>query len=340
MQHHVNKTQAIVAGLKLDETDLSILNIARFLAKKLHAPLHLVHAVRPMFSYVGSGDVTINPYYGYETNWSDKEERDAKEKFARLHETIDDVELHTAVLRDFPADALLTYAHEQKAGLLLCAVSMEDKSRNRFLSGLSTGLSLASDSDIPVLLVPKTQKLKLEHGLRIMVADNFESEGERALRAGMSLANALHAEQLTHVHVQDTSFGDIDKMIESVRESMLLGNLEADPLLNREYYMEQVRAKGREELIRRCHQSKIKALNSTIYEAVTAFGNPADEVHTEVLRTGSQLMVFGRHHMIRRKTLSLGRIPYNAMIEDGVATLIVPDEDLAGNSFFNVGVSQ
>ncbi|RYZ58279.1 MAG: universal stress protein [Proteobacteria bacterium] len=315
------------------------MNTARFLAKKLHAPLHLVHAVRPAFSYVGSGDVTINPYYGYETSWSEKEERDSKAKIARLLESIDDVEVHSAILRDFPADALLTYAHEQKAGLILSGVSMEDKSRNRVLSGLSTGLSLASDSDIPVLLVPKTQKLRLEQGLRIMVADNFEREGELALTAGMSLANALHAEQLTHVHVQDTSFSDIDKMIESVRESVLLGNMEADPLLNREYYMEQVRAKGREELIRRCHQTKVKALNSTIYEAVTAFGNPVNEVHAEVLRTGSQLMVFGRHHMIRRKTLSLGRIPYSAMIEDGVATLIVPDEGLAGNSFFNVGAS-
>jgi nucleotide-binding universal stress UspA family protein len=339
MQHHVNKTQAIVAGLKLDDSDISLLKTARYLAKKLHAPLHLVHAVRPIFSYVGSGDVTINPYYGYETSWNDKEEKESKEKMSRLLESIDDVEIHSAILRDFPADALLTYAHEQKSGLLLCGVSLEDKSRNRFLSGLSTGLSLASDSDIPVLLIPKSQHLNLEHSLRILVADNFEREGELALIAGISLANSLHAEQLTHVHVQDTSFSDIDKMIESVRESMLLGNIPSDPLLNREYYMEQVRAKGREELIRRCHEAKVKSLNSTIYEAITAFGNPADEVHTEVLRTGSRLMVFGRHHMIRRKTVSLGRIPYSAMIEDGVATLIVPDDSLAENSFLNVGAS-
>lgn len=325
MQNYVNKTRPIVAALLLDATDQAILSAARFLARKLHAPLQLVHAVRPMFSYVGSGDIVINPYYGYESHFSENEERDAKVKLEALRETIDEVEVSSEVLRDFPAEAILDFAQDKHAGLIICGVRPDDKERHRLLSGLSTAFSLASDADVPVLLIPIDRPIPFDRPLRMLIADNLESEGEEALEVALALAHALHAEQLTHIHVQETSYGEIDKMIESVRESMLKGAIPANPILNRDVYIEGVRTKTRDELLRRCHSSAAAALNSTVYEPVVAFGHPADEVHDEIQRSGSQIMIFGRHHLIRRKTLSLGRIPYKAMIEEGVATLVVPD---------------
>ncbi len=333
MQNHVNKAKPIVVALLLEPSDRTLLSAGRYLARKLHAPLHLVHAVRPLLSYQGSGDIVINPYYGYELNFSEQGEKTARKKLAALAETIDDVDVHTQVLREFPAEAILTLAQEQQAGLILCGVRSQGEDRNRLFSGLSTGFTLASDAEIPVLLLPLDAKVPFDQSLRLLVADNLESEGEQALKTGLILANALHAEELVHIHVQNMSLTDIDNMIESVRESMILGLIPNDPLLNREYYIERVRSKTREELIRRCHVSK-EALNSTRYEPRIAFGEPAEKIHQEVIRNGTQLMIFGRHHLLRKKTLSLGQIPYHAMIEEGVATLVVPDRMSKDQGFF------
>ncbi|RYG97694.1 MAG: hypothetical protein EON58_09145, partial [Alphaproteobacteria bacterium] len=49
--------------------------------------------------------------------------------------------------------------------------------------------------------------------MKILVADNLEREGEAALSAGLKLANELHAESLTHMHVQDMSYSEVDRMI-------------------------------------------------------------------------------------------------------------------------------
>ncbi len=328
-----NHTKPIIAAVLLEPSDRFIVEAGRFLAKKLHAPLRLVHALRPLFSYVGAGDIVVNPYYGYETTYTDDEEKKARNKLEAMLLEINDLEATADIVRDFPTEAILSYAHEQNAGLILCGVRSEQRDNRRFLSGLSTGFTLASDADMPVLLVPLSKSIPFEDSLRILVADNFEREGEQALVAGLWLAQALYAQRLTHVHVHATTYGEIDKMIAAVREAMVLGQIPSDPLLNRDYYIERVKDMTREELIRRCNGSRVKALNSTIYEPAVGFGEPAEIIHAEVLRSNSQLMVFGRHHLIRRKTLSLGRIPYHAMIEEGIATLIIPDSQKAVRTF-------
>ena len=331
MKNLITANKPIVAALLLDTTDQFILEAAVFLANKLQAPLHLVHAVRPLFSYVGAGDIVVNPYSGYESRFTDAEEGEARSKLDAHRNSLRDLNgllVTTDIVRDFPAEAILNYAQEKDASLIVCGVRSPGEEHKSFLSGLSTGFTLAADAEVPVLLVPLSRTIPLGQSLRILVADNLEGEGERALDAGLWLANALHAAQLTHVHVQNTTYSEIDKMIDSVREGMLMGQIPSDPLLNRDYYMERVRDQTREELQRRVSRLDSEALNNTVYEPVVAFGHPAEAVHAEVLRSASQLMIFGRHHLIRRKTMSLGRIPYHAMVEDGIATLVVPDAEL------------
>ncbi|RZA24690.1 MAG: hypothetical protein EOP10_09160 [Proteobacteria bacterium] len=322
MINHISHQRPILVAVLLNSGDDPILTTARYLARKLHAPLHIVHAVRPMFSYVGAGDIVVNPYYGYEMNFNDKEEQIARSKLDALSGAFDDVEVSTHLIRDFPPEAVLTLADELNAGLIIAGVS-EDA--GGFLSGVSTGFTLASEANVPVLLVPQHEGVRFEGPLRILVADNFGEEGQAALDAAVQLANELHAESLTHVHVQDMSFQDVDRMIESVRESMILGQIPSDPELNREYYIDKVKARTQTELMKRYEESIEPHLNSTRYEAAVGFGKPSEEIHNEVNRVGAQMMVFGRHHLVHRKTLSLGRIPYPAMVEDGVATLVVPD---------------
>jgi nucleotide-binding universal stress UspA family protein len=322
MINHVSQQRPILVAVVLRGQDEPVLATARTLARKLHAPLHLVHAVRPMFSYVGAGDLAINPYYGYEMNFNDKEEQSARAKLEALRTSLDDVAVDTHLIRDFPAEAVLSLADEINAGLIIMGVGEDN---GGLLSGVSTEFTLASEALAPVLLVPSKIQVPFEGPLRILVADNLGEEGQAALMAAVKCANDLHAESLSHVHVQDMSIQDVDRMIESVRESMILGQIPSDPDLNRDYYMEQVRARTQDELIKRYEGLTENQLNSTRYEATVRFGRPAEEIHQEVNRIGAQMMVFGRHHRLHRKTLSLGRIPYSAMVEDGVATLVVPE---------------
>ena len=329
----MNPTQAIVAALSLDSSDTAILQTALYLARTLLTSLELVHAVRPLFTSVGAGDTIVNPHFSYETTYSDQEAKTAENKLQQLASEIDDVVVNTHILRDYPTEAILTVANEIGAGLIICGVR-EPTSKHTFLSGLSTGFSLASYSDIPVLLVPDHKPIRFDRPIRILVADNLEAEGLSALNAGFSLARELHAESLIHMHVQEMSLPEIDRMIETVRDSMILGQIPSDPLLSRDYYIDRVRSRTREEMLRRCLELQAESLNSTQYEAVIAFGTPSDEIHQEVQRIETQIMIFGRHHLLRRKTLSLGRIPYHAMIEEGVSTLVVSNSSSRSSALF------
>jgi len=335
-------TQPLVAAVKLDGSDNEVLSTALHLARRLNARLELVHAVRPIFSYVSAGDMILNPYYGHEMTYADTEEREARIRLSQIIDSLDDARVTGHIIRDFPAEGVMALAHECAAALIICGVRGQagmkagsDTRPKTFLSGLTTGFALAAEAEVPVLLVPPGARMNPE-GLKVLVADSGRGEGEEALRAGVHLANALDAEQLTHMHVQETSLQEIDRMIESVRASILHGHESSTPVVSRELYMERVRAQTREELQNRCTSAGVEALNRTRYETVVSFGNPADEVHAEVLRSDSHLMVFGRHHLIRKKSLSLGRIPYHAMIENGVLTLIVPDAHQEASSSHSV----
>ena len=91
MSQPIMKSNPIVVALQLDESDASVLAAARYLSKQLHAPLELVHAVHPLFAYASAGDLALNPYYGYELNFSDNEAQAAKSRMSTLVQSLDDV---------------------------------------------------------------------------------------------------------------------------------------------------------------------------------------------------------------------------------------------------------
>jgi hypothetical protein len=61
------------------------------------------------------------------------------------------------------------------------------------------------------------------------------------------------------------------------------------------------------------------------YQTAVAFGSPAEELKRIALAHKAQIMIFGRHHMLHKKSFALGKIPYQAMVEEQIATLVVPD---------------
>lgn len=323
--------KAIVVGLSLDATDQDLLHTAIALARKLESPLELVHATQPIFNYMGAGDVVVNPYYGYDRVINDLEDEDARKGLDTLRQTIPaDVKAGVHVLRDYASEALTTIATEVHAGLIICGIS-KDASAN-FLGGMSTAFSLASHAEVPVLIVPLGVKLDVATRPRMLVADNLEVEGRRALEVAIQLADELDCAEICHTHVHQLGITEVQHMVDKVREAMTLGRIPHNPEFSSRIYVEQIRGKINDELRYRFHNSQGAYRVKMRYETLVAFGNPVEELHKITLQHSSQLLVFGRHHLFHRRRFAVGKIPYNAMMEQGVATLIVPDLDSVANT--------
>jgi nucleotide-binding universal stress UspA family protein len=161
----------------------------------------------------------------------------------------------------------------------------------------------------------------------MLVADNLEVEGRRALEAAIQLADELDCAEICHTYVHQLGVSEVQHMVTKVREAMNLGRIPPNPEFSSQTFIDQVRSKFNEELRYRFHNSQGAYRVRPRYDSLVAFGKPAEELHKAALQHRSQILVFGRHHMFHRRRLALGKIPYDAMMEQGMTTLIVPDLD-------------
>ncbi len=322
------RRKAIVVGLVLNKDEQSLIDAACALARKLGSPLELVHATQPIFNYMGAGDVVVNPYFGYDRVISDIEEDEARKSLAKIKNSLpEDIAVNVHVMRDYSSEALSTIASEVHAGMILCAVKKDDK--GNLFGGMSTAFSLASHSDIPVMIVPQGSKIDFNKRPRMLVADNLELEGRRALEAAIQLAADLDSTEISHIHVHQLGQSEVKAMVEKVREAMNLGKIPTNPDFSTETYIDQMKQKIAEDLNYRFHNSQGAALLKSQYHTHVAFGNPAEELQKAAHQYQAQMIVFGRHHLFHKRGFTLGKIPYDAMINEGLATLIVPDLDPA-----------
>lgn len=318
------RNKPIVLGVSLDKNDEFLIQSASTLARKLESPLELVHATQPIFNYMGAGDVVVNPYYGYDRVINDLEDDEARKGLEKVRQTLPtDIKVGLHVLRDYTSEALTTIATEVHAALIICGIS-KIKSNN-FLEGMSTAFSLASHADVPVLILPLDTPMDFANRPRMLIADNLEVEGGRALETAIRLAIELDCAEVCHTHVHKLSITDVQHMVDKVREAMNLGKIPPNPEFSTTTYIDQIRAKIAEELHYRLQNIPGAERIAPHYEALVSFGNPVEELHKTTQNRKTQLLVFGRHHLFHRQRFSLGKIPYDAMMEEGVATMIVPD---------------
>jgi nucleotide-binding universal stress UspA family protein len=314
----------IIVGVSLDKNDELLIQSAAALARRLESPLELVHATQPIFNYMGAGDVVVNPYYGYDRVINDMEDEEARKGLQRVRQTLPaDLAVGIHVLRDYTSEALTTMATELKAGMIVTGLGK--RAGSNLLEGMSTAFSLAAHAEVPVLILPLGQRLAFEEAPRLLVADNMENEGQLALEAAVQMALALNAAAVCHLHVHTLSKKDAEHMVEKVREAMALGRIPVNPEFSTSTYMEQVRETYSDQLRARFRAVPGAAALTPRYQSLVSFGKPVEELHKTTQLHKPQLLVFGRHHLFHRQRFSLGKIPYDAMMEEGVATMIVPD---------------
>lgn len=318
------RRKAIVVGVSLDKKDEVLVQSAAALARRLESPLELVHATQPIFNYMGAGDVVVNPYYGYDRVINDLEDEEARKGLEQFRQSLPaDLQVGLHVVRDYTSEALTTIASEVHAALII--TGMGQRAGSSLLEGMATAFSLASHAEVPVLILPLGRPMDFTDQPRMLVADNMENEGRRALEAAIQMAIELHCSAICHVHVHKLSSKEVQHMVDKVREAMNLGRIPLNPEFSTTTYTEQIRARIAEELQARFRSVPGADTVAPHYQALVSFGKPVEELHKTTQLHKPQLLVFGRHHLFHRERFSLGKIPYDAMMEEGVATMIVPD---------------
>lgn len=317
----------IVVGLSLNDREDHIVQSAVSLAQRTGSQLILVHATEPNRSYLLAREGFALPYEELEQETIDAELVMAQNKMETLRDSLpSSLVCETRVFRDYPEDAIEEVARSSKATLILCGFNRER--HPRFLGGMSTALSLMAHSRHPVMVIPGDRPIDFQnHPHTVLVADDFGSDGEQALKGAMGFCRSIDVDHLVHAHVNTMSYREINQMVEQVRIAMLEGRIPTNPDFTSQAYIEETKADLKNRLKQRIEGIDPAFTHEYKYKTSVRFGAPIEEIHRLTVETKSSVLIFGKHHMLHRGRLSLGKVPYEAMVEPEVATIIVPEPE-------------
>jgi len=315
----------IVLGLDLSDEEDLLLQTAVSLVKKTGSRLVLVHAIQPYRTYATTGEDAILPTDAFEQGMFLSDVEEAKQRLQAIRDRLPpDLLIDIQVCREYPEHALDLVADEANASLIVCG--MRTDPAHSWYGGLSTALSLMGSSRFPVMIVPLT--IVIDFATRdhnILVADNLRDEGLYALQAALGLARSISYKQLIHLHVNPMSYRDINESVDKIRTAMIEGRLPSNPEFEAISYVKHMK-----DELKSLMQERLKLADKDFAQGLhwsprVRFGEPVEELHHLVKESKSDILVFGKHHFLRPKDLELGKIPYQAMIERHVASLVIPE---------------
>lgn len=317
---------SIVLGLDLSDEEDKLIKTAVSLAKKTGSRLVLVHAIQPFRTYTGAGEDLTLPYEVFEQEVHHEDVSEAEQSLYALRDRLpSDLVVDIEVCRDFPENALETVAEKVKASLILCGMRAR-KEDSSWYGGMSTALSMMASSKFPVMILPLSTEIDFatrEHN--ILVADNLQEEGLTALQAALGLCRSISYKQLIHLHVKKTSYRDINETVEKIKVAMIEGRLPPNPEFESDVYLKQIKTEVKNLMHDRLEAADKDFARGLHWSPRVRFGQPVEELQHAVRESKSDILVFGKHHFLRPKGLVLGKIPYQAMVEDNVASIVVPN---------------
>ncbi len=319
----------IVVGLDLSDEESKLVESAVSLARRTGSRLVLVHAIQPFRTYSTSSDDMILPYETFEHDLYLADYNEAEQKLHALRDRLPpELVIDINVCREYPENALEQIAEDVKASLIVCG--MRGDKNDPWYGGMSTALSLMGSSKFPVMVLPLAAVIDFmspEHN--ILVADNLEEEGIYALKAAMGLCKSIAYKQFIHLHVKNTSYREINQTVDKIKVAMIEGRIPSNPEFAAEDYLKSIK----DELKTVMHE-RLEAADGDFHKGLhwsprVRFGKPLEELHHLAKESRSDILVFGKHHFLRPKGLVLGQIPYQAMLEKNVASIIVPGRETA-----------
>jgi len=319
----------VVVGLELSGREENLIRTAVSLAQKTGTRLVFVHALSS-----GPG-VAFHDEAAYfdESNFLKSrdilDERDALQNLYALRDRLPpELFVDIRVLKEYPEDALELVAEETDANLIM--VGMRKHNNDRWLGEISTGVVLMGSSHFPVMVQPLDVQMDfMSSHHKLLVADNFRTEGLSALQAALGLCRSIAYEDLVHVHVEQLSYEDLHLMAEKMKISMIEGLIPDDPDFDEKRFIERVKDESRLIMSDRLKEADIEFCKGVHWIPRVRFGNPVVELSRTAQQTHADLMIFGKHHLLNPAKIKegsvIGSISYADMINYHIPSIVVPD---------------
>jgi nucleotide-binding universal stress UspA family protein len=312
-------SNTIVAAVGFDKFTDVVLNTAASLCKRAGFRLRIIHVCRDM--HTGYEMFPSEFDLGQNFELQKAAEAAAARRLEELKKKVTGVTVETKVMSGDPADWINADAVAADAALIIVGIG---RSSHRFIpTGWSTALSLMTHSSVPVMAVDEKHGTNFtKDRLKIVVADDLSEKSKPLVSYAMQLATAIKQVDLHHVHVSGLTQEALSVAITS---AMATSHSGSDLALPAEDVFAAVLDKLRDKMAARMNgQRAVFEATGCRYFADLTQGEVTEQMHALVNKQDADLLLFGRHHTVRRKPFLIGRVPYYFMVSEHRPVVILP----------------
>jgi len=315
----------VVVAVAPDKHAPNLVQAAAGLCKRTGMRLRLVQVAEYWAGRSWPREITLEgPLAEAITAVEDESLRAAQGHLRKLAEAVPrEVTVETNAIAGFPAEGIIADAVANKAAVIFTGAA---KGSHRFVpKGLSTALSLMSDSPVPVIVMQEgctTDFTKRDFG--VLLADDLSDHSEAAVMTGYDFTSALGGASLHHLHVNSLTEENLKISLEAASAASHAGSLRG--LTGKEVYAMAIKALEQKMKGRAPGRRLLLEASGGKYESEVVTGVVADELQQVAARTGVEMFIFGRHRTFRRKPFLIGQLPFYAMLTPNRPIMIVPSE--------------
>ncbi len=319
-----NPRGQIVAAVAFDQQTEAIVRAVTSLARRFEMGVHLVSVVEPTLAnpwiQLSRAEMAYFPIY------PGVDEADRQDKTTRMADLARRFELPfpvtTSVTYGLKAQTIISEAIAKRANVLV--TGFDPESYRLSLTGMSTALMLLADAPLPVLAVTvETAPDFNKPRFKVLIADDLTETTQEAVRMGYEIASGLeHAEvRQTYIH------GDFRELLRSRWEEFKsrfpdkdCGTLTPDSLWETEQQTLLAKATAQGAPFRK----KAELAHVKINLDVRTGTDVPEEFRNVAKEFAPDLVVFGRHRLLRSRPFLIGRMPFRTMLQLRQPVLVVP----------------
>lgn len=314
----------VVAAVAFDGQTETVVQTALSLAKRFDMDLRFVNVVEPIF--LQPWVMAMSPYYAayplgaaIDDEFKEKNEAKLKTLLAGIKPPRN---LSGEVLLGLTNPTLIADCQNKRANLVITAYNPD--SYKLTAAGVSTALGMMHEAPLPVMAVTKGFAPDFNKpGFKLLVADDLQEYTQEAVRKAYELASGLQGCHLRHVHVH----GDFREAFREKWEGMRgrFSGAEQVDLSAETIWMNEYEArvtKAREQAAP--FYKKAEMAHVRIELDVRAARNVADELYKVANDAEPDLLMFGRHRVLRTRPFLIGRMPLRTMLQMRRPVVIVP----------------
>jgi len=310
-----------VSGLKLavaiglNENDAQLLEKSKEIAKLCKGSLHLVHGVEAIASVAWA-----EGYYIPDPAFEKALLQSAQQELQNLQANCVKSDIPTTIdVRMAPAGiAVANSAKDAQCDGIIVSVRPIGIMGARF----STALTLCANAQVPVIVI-NGGEVSWKGGGRAVLADDLQNADARNFERSVRFLHSLGFDKFEHVHVIPPFHAESWRT--SVREFLVArwpGENASAEFEDRVATLKTVAMKKMTE--KRSAVDGFLKENKCEMRAHVRRGSVSEELFRFSSEHGGNLVVFGRHHALHTKPLSLGKVPLNTMLTSRLPVCVFP----------------